>query len=174
MDNFSFKRLYLQLDEATVSFNGDPDMVRFVICFTACMQYFPKGREIVFSVCLSVHREEGTPGFWLQVTGPWSFSLRLGAVAPGQACRDTHRQDLGVPPPSPPAPPVRTRTGLGGTHPPPPLLDQNQNQTLHLLFRLQRGFCGHAGALSCYIMEIANGAMCQYFRWEAREFLKKF
>ena len=32
MDNFSFKRLYLQLDEATVSFNGDPDMVRSVEC----------------------------------------------------------------------------------------------------------------------------------------------
>ena len=31
MDNFSFKRLYLQLDEATVSFNGDPDMVRSLI-----------------------------------------------------------------------------------------------------------------------------------------------
>ena len=27
MDNFSYKKLYLQLDEATVSFNGDPELV---------------------------------------------------------------------------------------------------------------------------------------------------
>ncbi len=27
-DNFSFKRLYLKLDEATVSFNGDYELVR--------------------------------------------------------------------------------------------------------------------------------------------------
>ncbi len=31
-DNFSYKKLYLQLDEATVSFNGDPELVRFGAC----------------------------------------------------------------------------------------------------------------------------------------------
>ena len=69
-------------------------------------------------------------------------------------------------------PPHRTRTGRGGGVPTP--APPGQDQTLHLLFRGQHVSCGCAGGLSCNIMEIANGAVCQYFRWGARELLAKF
>ena len=158
MDNFSFKRLYLQLDEATVSFNGDPDMVRAVICFTACMQHLPPAylvrRQVIFSVCLSVHGEEGTPGFWFLVTGPWPFPRRGGGFS---LVRPVTR---GYPWTGPRGTPERGRSQDWrysphrpkqdwGTPPPP----HGQDQTLHLLCSAQYASCGHAGGLSCYITE---------------------